>query len=218
MKLYGYFRSSASYRVRIGLNLKGLEYEQTAIHLVNHGGEQLSEAYRQINPEALVPALTDTVAEEQVVLTQSFAILEYLDEVYPDRLLLPADPVARAEVRALSLSIACEIHPLNNLRVLKYLTGTLGVSDTERNNWYRHWCESGLAVIEKKLASQKIRGKYCFGDTPGFADCFLIPQIANAQRFKCDLSDMPVLMQINESCQTHPAFIKAMPSNQPDTE
>ncbi|MBC3886434.1 maleylacetoacetate isomerase [Undibacterium griseum] len=218
MKLYGYFRSSASYRVRIGLNLKGLEYEQAAIHLVNHGGEQLSEAYRQLNPEALVPALTDTVAGEQVVLTQSFAILEYLDEVYPDHPLLPADPVARAEVRALSLSIACEIHPLNNLRVLKYLTGALGLSDTDKNNWYRHWCESGLAVIEKKLAAQKTRGKYCFGDTPGFADCFLIPQIANAQRFKCDLSGMPVLMKINEACQTHPAFIKAMPSNQPDAE
>lgn len=218
MKLYGYFRSSASYRVRIGLNLKGLEYEQAAIHLVNHGGEQLSEAYRQLNPEALVPALTDTVAGERVVLTQSFAMLEYLDEVYPDHPLLPADPVARAEVRALSLSIACEIHPLNNLRVLKYLTGTLGLSDSDKNNWYRHWCESGLAVIEKKLAAQKMRGKYCFGDTPGFADCFLIPQIANAQRFKCDLSGMPVLMQINEACQTHPAFINAMPSNQPDAE
>ncbi|MFZ6849815.1 maleylacetoacetate isomerase [Undibacterium sp. RuRC25W] len=218
MKLYSYFRSSASYRVRIALNLKGLDYEQTAIHLVKNGGEQLSEAYKTLNPEALVPALSDASDGETKVLTQSMAIIEYLDEAYPQYPLLPADYALRAEVRAFALSVACEIHPLNNLRVLKYLTTTLGVTDEQKNAWYRHWCETGLAVLEQKLNALGCAGKYCFGDTPGFADCFLIPQIANAQRFNCDLSTMPLLMQINRNCLEHPAFVKAMPANQPDAE
>ena len=218
MKLYSYFRSSASYRVRIALNLKGLDYEQAAIHLVKNGGEQLSEAFKTLNPEALVPAFVDHHDGEEHVLTQSMAIIEYLDEVYPQHPLLPADPVSRAHIRAFALSIACEVHPVNNLRILKYLTKTLGVTEDQKNAWYRHWCETGLLVLEQKLQSLGQQWKYCFGDEPGFADCFLIPQIANAQRFQCDLSAMPRLMQINQHCLAHPAFIKAMPANQPDAE
>lgn len=218
MKLYGYFRSSASYRVRIALNLKGLAYEQAAVHLLKNGGEQFSEAFRALNPDALVPALQDQCGEESVVLTQSLAIMEYLDEVYPQPALLPQQPVARAHVRALALSIACEIHPLNNLRVLKYLSGTLQATEEQKNAWYRHWCETGLAAMEQKLAADPRTGIYCFGDTPGLADCCLVPQIANAQRFHCDLSKMPILLRINQACLEHPAFIAAMPANQPDAE
>ncbi|MDE2428410.1 MAG: maleylacetoacetate isomerase [Burkholderiales bacterium] len=218
MKLYGYFRSSASYRVRIALNLKGLAYEQVAVHLVKHGGEQLSDAYRALNPDALVPALKDDGLGEGGVLTQSLAILEYLDDAYPETLLLPENIADRAYVRSLALSIACEIHPLNNLRVLKYLTGTLGVSDEQKSAWYRHWCESGLAAFEKRLANDARTGNFCFGDIPGMADCVLIPQIANAQRFHCDLSAMPTIMRINEACLELPEFIKALPANQPDAE
>lgn len=218
MKLYGYFRSSASYRVRIALNLKGLAYEQAAVHLVKHGGEQLSAAFRALNPEALVPALEDQDASGSVILTQSLAIMEYLEEVYPQPALLPRLPVQRAHVRALALAIACEIHPLNNLRVLKYLSGTLQVSEEQKNAWYRHWCESGLAVLEQRLTADPHTGRYCFGDTPGLADCCLVPQIANAQRFNCDLSAMPTLLRINQACLEHTAFIQAMPANQPDAE
>ncbi|MCH8622994.1 maleylacetoacetate isomerase [Undibacterium sp. TS12] len=218
MKLYGYFRSSASYRVRIALNLKGLAYEQAAVHLLKNGGEQFAAAYRALNPDALVPAFQDEHDGETITLTQSMAIIEYLEEVYPESGLLPVDPVDRAHVRALALAIACEIHPVNNLRVLKYLSATLQVSDEQKNAWYRHWCETGLAVLEQKLAADKRTGRFCFGDAPGFADCFLVPQIANAQRFNCDLTAMPVLMRINQACIEHPAFIKAAPANQPDAE
>ncbi|MBI3727027.1 MAG: maleylacetoacetate isomerase [Burkholderiales bacterium] len=218
MKLYSYFRSSASYRVRIALNLKGLDYEQVAIHLVKNGGEQLRPAYMALNPDGLVPALQDEVEGETITLTQSMAIIEYLDEVYPDIALLPSKALDRAYVRSLALSIACEIHPVNNLRVLKYLSGTLQVSDEQKNAWYRHWCELGLAVLEQKLATDTRTGRFCFGDTPGFADCFLIPQIANAQRFNCDMSSMPTIMRIHQACSEHPAFIKAAPANQPDAE
>ncbi len=218
MKLYGYFRSSASYRVRIALNLKGIDYEQASVHLVKNGGEQFSAAYRALNPDALVPVLQDEFEAEAATLTQSMAIIEYLDEAYPDVPLLPSNPLDRAYVRALALSIACEIHPLNNLRVLKYLTGNLQLSEEQKNTWYRHWCGSGLAVLEQKLATDKRRGDFCFGNSPGFADCFLIPQIANAQRFNTDLSSMPVMMAINQACGEHPAFIKAAPANQPDAE
>ncbi|MFZ6657168.1 maleylacetoacetate isomerase [Undibacterium sp. TJN19] len=218
MKLYGYFRSSASYRVRIALNLKGLDYEQVAVHLVKNGGEQFSEAYRALNPDTLVPALQDSFDGEAATLTQSLAIIEYLDEVYPEISLLPAHPLQRAHVRALALSIACEIHPVNNLRVLKYLSGTLHVSDEQKNAWYRHWCVAGLAILEQKLALAPQAGRFCFGDTPGLADCFLVPQIANAQRFNCDLSGMPVLMRIHQACIEHPAFVRAAPANQADAE
>lgn len=218
MKLYSYFRSSASYRVRIALNLKGLNYEQVPVHLVKNGGEQLSDAYRAFNPDGLVPALLDEQDGESIALTQSLAMIEYLDEAYPTPALLPDNAADRAHVRALALSIACEIHPLNNLRVLRYLSDTLGVTEEQKNTWYRHWCELGLAALEKKLVTDRRTGLYCFGDTPGLADCFLIPQIANAQRFHCDFSAMPTLMRINETCLALPSFIAALPSNQPDAE
>ncbi|MFZ6722734.1 maleylacetoacetate isomerase [Undibacterium sp. Ji49W] len=218
MKLYGYFRSSASYRVRIALNLKGLDYEQVAVHLVKNGGEQFAPAYRALNPDALVPVLQDEHDGEIVTLTQSMAMIEYLDEVYPQPALLPSTALERAHVRALALSIACEIHPVNNLRILRYLTGTLQVSEDQKNAWYRHWCDEGLKVLEQKLAADARTGRFCFGDEPGMADCFLVPQIANAQRFKCDLSGLPVTMRIHQACLEHPAFIKAAPANQPDAE
>ncbi|MDO8178080.1 MAG: maleylacetoacetate isomerase [Undibacterium sp.] len=216
MKLYGYFRSSASYRVRIALNLKGLDAEHVPVHLVNNGGEQLSENFRALNPEALVPALMDIDAGQQIVLSQSLAIMEYLEEKYPTPALLPDNAADRAHVRSLGLSIACEIHPLNNLRVLKYLTTTLGLSDEQKNAWYQHWCISGLAALEQRLASDKRTGDFCFGHAPTLADCCLVPQIFNAQRFNCDLSGMPTLMRVNQRCLEMDAFIKAMPMNQPD--
>lgn len=216
MKLFSYFRSSASYRVRIALNLKELAYEQSAVHLIKNGGEQLSESYRQINPEALVPALID--GDEQQALSQSLAIMEYLDEQYPERPLLPPNPYDRAWVRSLALAIACDIHPINNLRVLKYLSGTLGASDEQKNEWYRHWCALGLASLETRLANDARCGLFCFGDQPGFADCVLIPQIFNAQRFNCDMAPYPTLMGINERCLALPAFKDAHPSAQADAE
>ena len=234
MKLYGYFRSSASYRVRIALNLKGLDYENVSIHLVKDGGEQFSESFRALNPEALVPALIDVDNERnnerddehddehddgrEIALSQSLAIIEYLEEKYPAPALLPAKLVDRAHVRALALAIACEIHPLNNLRVLKYLTKILTVSDEQKNAWYQHWCMSGLAVLEQKLATDKRTGDFCFANTPTLADCCLVPQIFNAQRFNCDLTAMPTLMRINQNCLEMHAFISAMPVNQPDAE
>lgn len=216
MKLFSYFRSSASYRVRIALNLKGLDYEQSAVHLIKNGGEQFSDAYRQLNPEALVPALLD--GDETQALSQSLAIMEYLDEQYPAYPLLPQQAHDRAWVRSLALAIACDIHPINNLRVLKYLSGPLAVSEEQKNEWYRHWCALGLATLEARLASDSRRGLFCFGDQPGYADCVLIPQIFNAQRFNCDMTPYPVLMAINERCLALPAFAAAHPSQQPDAE
>jgi maleylpyruvate isomerase len=214
MKLYSYFRSSAAYRVRIALQLKGLPYEVVPVHLLKDGGQQLSPEYRQLNPEALVPALLD----EGQVLTQSLAIIEYLEETHPTPALLPAAPVDRAYVRSLALSAACEIHPLNNLRVLRYLVHQLGVSDDAKNAWYRHWCEQGLAAFEAKLARGSRSGTFCFGDMPGLADCVLIPQVFNAQLLQCDLSAMPTILRIYDACAELPAFIHAAPASQPDAE
>jgi maleylpyruvate isomerase len=214
MKLYSYFRSSAAYRVRIALQLKGLPYEVVPVHLLKDGGQQFSPEYRQLNPEALVPALLD----DGQVLTQSLAIIEYLEEMNPTPELLPANPVDRAYVRALALSVACEIHPLNNLRVLRYLVHQLGVSDDAKNAWYRHWCEQGLAAVEARLARDSRSGAFCFGDTPGLADCVLIPQVFNAQRLQCDLLAMPTILRIYEACAVLPAFINAAPASQPDAE
>ncbi len=218
MQLYGYFRSSASYRVRIALNLKGLSYEQVAVHLVKNGGEQFSESFRSINPEGLVPALIDEHEGDQIALSQSLAIIEYLEEKYSSPALLPTNIADRAYVRALCLSIACDIHPVNNLRILKYLSANFGVSDEQKNAWYRHWCELGLQAIEERLKSDSRRGNFCFGDQPGLAECFLIPQIYNAQRFQCDLSTMPIILEINQRCLALPAFQQAAPANQPDAE
>ncbi|MCX7220055.1 MAG: maleylacetoacetate isomerase [Burkholderiales bacterium] len=218
MKLYGYFRSSASYRVRIALNLKGLAYESVPVHLVKNGGEQLSASFRALNPEALVPALVDEHEGNEVALSQSLAIIEYLEEKYPATPLLPENLLDRAHVRALALAIACDVHPLSNLRVLKYLTGTLGLSEEQKNTWYQHWCMTGLRALETKIAADPRSGKFCYGDTPTLADCCLVPQIYNAQRFKCDLSSVPQLMRIHQNCMDLAAFDLAAPANQADAE
>ena len=214
MKLYSYFRSSAAYRVRIALNLKKLSYDIVPVHLLKHGGEQLSPMYRQLNANGLVPTLVD----DNAVLGQSLAIIEYLDEAYPLVALLPKTPLDRAFVRSIALSIACDIHPINNLRVLRYLVRDLKVEDEAKNQWYRHWCEIGLNALETTLAADPRVGKFCFGDTPTLADCCLVPQIFNAQRQKCDLSNMPTLMRIYDNCLQLDAFVMAAPENQPDTE
>lgn len=219
LKLYTYFRSSAAYRVRIALNLKGLDVDMAPIHLLRKGGEQLEQAYRSINPESLVPALVDQSDDEgSQVLTQSIAIIEYLDEMYPEPPLLPAAPLDRAYVRGIALSIACDIHPLNNLRVLRYLVRDLGTSEDAKNAWYRHWCENGLAALERRISADGRAGKFCMGDQPTMADCCLVPQLANARRVDTDLSRMPALLRIEEHCAQLDAFIQAEPARQPDAE
>ncbi len=215
MKLYSYFRSSASFRVRIALALKGLSYDYIPVHLVKGGGEQFSTGYKAMNPAGLVPVLQD---DDGSVLTQSLAIIEYLEESRPNPPLLPADPVGRARVRALGLSIACEIHPLNNLRVLGYLTKTLGVTEEQKNAWYRHWVETGLEAVEAMLAGDARTGAFCHGDVPTLADVLLVPQIFNAQRFNCCLDHVPTVMRIHEHCLTVPAFASSVPAQQPDAE
>jgi maleylacetoacetate isomerase len=217
LHLYSYFRSSASYRVRIALNLKQMTYEMTSIHLNRNGGEQFSAAFRAINPAALVPALVSPAAEG-AALTQSLAIIEYLDEVHPEPPLLPGSAADRAFIRSIGLAIACDVHPLNNLRVLKYLTQTLGVSEDEKNAWYRHWVSNGLDALETMLSQDRRTGDFCYGDAPTLADCCLVPQIANAQRFECDLSRVPRLMRIHDNCQRLDAFQRAAPGAQPDAE
>jgi maleylpyruvate isomerase len=214
MKLYNYFRSSASYRVRIALNLKGLSYEYLVIHLTRNGGEQFGAEFRAMNAQALVPVLQDG----NQALTQSLAIMEYLEELHPNPPLLPADPVARARVRALALSVACEIHPLNNLRVLKYVTGKLGASEEVKNEWYHHWIALGFQALEKQLSASLQTGKFCHGDTPTLADCCLVPQLANARRFNGDVSAYPTLLRIEKNCNALPAFQRAAPERQPDAE
>jgi maleylpyruvate isomerase len=214
MKLFGYFRSSASYRVRIALNLKNLRYEYRSVHLSRGGGEQFAPEFKALNPQALVPVLEDGAQR----VTQSLAILEYLEEVQPDPPLLPKTAAERARVRALSLSIACEIHPLNNLRVLNYLTGTLGVSAEARAEWYRHWASLGLVALEAELAESRYVGEFCHGDTPGMLDCCLVPQLFNARRFGCDLSGYPTLLALEHHCSLLAAFRDAAPERQPDAE
>ncbi len=214
MKLHSYFRSSASYRVRIALNLKGLSYDLIPVHLLKNGGEQFSENFRALNPDALVPVLE----HEGVALTQSLAIIEYLEETYPTPALLAKSALDRAWQRSLALMIACDIHPINNLRILQYLTNVLHVSEEEKNTWYRHWCEQGLAAVEDMLVNDARLGRYCYGDSPSLADCFLIPQIANAKRLQCDLTNMPTLLRINDACLELDSFIHASPAQQPDAE
>jgi maleylacetoacetate isomerase len=214
MKLYSYFRSSASYRVRIALNLKGLAAEITPIHLTKHGGEQFQPEFRALNPDGLVPVLIDG----DQTITQSLAIIEYLDESYPGAPLMPPTARDRAFVRGIALAIACDIHPLNNLRVLRYLKRELNVPDEARASWYRHWCEQGLAALEQTLARDARAGQFCFGDTPTLADCCLVPQIHNARRLGSDLSGMPTLMRIDAACLALPAFADAAPEAQPDAE
>lgn len=206
LKLYDYFRSSASFRVRIALNLKQLSYDAVPVHLVNNGGEQYSPAYQAVNPMSLVPSLDDNGR----IITQSLAIIEYLDETHPSPPLLPSQPYEKALVRAFAYTIAAEIHPINNLRVLKYLTNEFNISEDQKNKWYQHWIAKGLDALEKTLAAQK-SSAFCFGDTPSLADICLVPQMFNARRFHCDLSTYPNLCRIDKHCQTLPAFIDARP-------
>lgn len=216
MKLYTYFRSSAAYRVRIALNLKGLPYDAVPVHLVRDGGEHLASPYQNVNPERLVPALDTGDTDASIALTQSLAIIEYLDEAHPGTPLLPRRAIDRAYVRALALSIACDLHPINNLRVLRYLTGTLGVSEADKDAWYKHWCLQGLQAFETQLLRQGRHGRFCHGDSPTLADCVLIPQMYNARRFNVDLSTTPTLVGIDERCMQIEAFRLAAPESQPD--
>ncbi|MBP6899883.1 MAG: maleylacetoacetate isomerase [Burkholderiaceae bacterium] len=208
MQLYNYFRSSASYRVRIALALKGLDYDYLPVHLVK--GEQRGADYAAVSASGLVPLLRDGEA----VVTQSMAIIEYLDETRPEPPLLPADALGRARVRAIAQDIACEIHPLNNLRVLRYLVHDLKLSEDDKNRWYRHWVESGLVAVERQLAAQPSR--YCHGDAPTLADCVLVPQIFNAQRLDCRTDHVPQVMRVFEACMALEAFAKTQPSACPD--
>ena len=210
MKLYGYFRSSAAYRTRIALNLKGLEYEYVPVHLSK--GEQRAASYRALNAQELVPTLID----DRGIFTQSLAIIEYLDECYPEPPLLPKLPEARARVRAIALAIACDIHPLNNLRVLQYLIGPLGATDGAKNAWYRHWIEVGLDALETQLAKDPATGTFCYGDAPTLADICLVPQLANARRFAIPLEPYPTLVRIDANCGKLDAFAAASPDRQPD--
>lgn len=219
MKLYSYFVSSAAYRVRIALHLKGVDYTLTAVDLRKHGGEQLAASYRAIHPGALVPALEldpGDGAGAPAILTQSLAIIEYLDETCPGPRLLPTEPLGRARVRAIAQAIACDIHPLNNLRVLRYLVRDLGVDAGKKDAWYRHWCEQGLATVERMLANDPRTGAFCHGDAPTLADCCLVPQVANAMRAGCDLSAMPTVAAIDARCRALDPFGRAAPENQPD--
>lgn len=214
LKLYNYFRSSASFRVRIALNIKGMQYEYAAVHLLKDGGQQLAQAFRELNADALVPVLED----DGRVLTQSLAIIEYLEETHPEPPLLPRDPVDRAYVRSIALTIACEIHPLNNLRVLRYLVKTLGVSEDQKNTWYRHWVEQGLASLEVRLVADQRHGRFALGDAVTLADVCIVPQIFNAQRVDSNLDHVPTVMRIFDNCMQLPAFADAQPVKQPDAE
>lgn len=212
MKLYNYFRSSASFRVRIALELKGLSYEYVPVHLVK--GEHRKEPYASISPSALVPTL---VTPEGDRLEQSMAIIEYLDETHPETPLLPRGAIERARVRALAQLIACEIHPLNNLRVLKYLTHELKVDEEHKTSWYRHWVRSGLEIFERELA-QLPPSRYCYGDTPTMVDCCLVPQIFNGRRFNANFDGLTRTMAAFDNCMELAAFQKAQPSSCPDNE
>lgn len=212
MKLYNYFRSSASFRVRIALNLKGLPYEYVPIHLSK--GEQKNPEFAAMTAEQLVPMLE---LDNGRRLTQSMAIIEYLDETHPEPALLPADSLGRARVRALSQIVACEVHPLNNLRVLKYLVRDLKVGEEDKNGWYKHWVSLGLQAFEGQLLASP-HSTYCHGERPSMADCLLVPQIFNAQRFDCDLTGLTRTMGVFEACMKLEAFQKAQPSACPDFE
>lgn len=214
MKLYSYFRSSAAYRVRIALNLKRLPYDIVPVHLMKDGGQQRSSDYRAMNPTALVPTLEDN----GLTIPQSMAILEYLEEAHPEPALLPSDAAGRARVRAIAQTIACDIHPLNNLRVLKYLKHDLNVSEQDKDAWYKHWVAEGLGAIENMLADSAHTGRFCHGEHPTIADLCLIPQLFNARRFGCDESRWPTIVRIDQACGQLAAFTQAAPDQQPDYE
>lgn len=205
--LYDYFRSSAAYRVRIALQLKGMAYETVPIHLMRGGGEQHAPAFRQLNPARLVPVWSD----ERGVFSQSLAILEYLEETQPEPPLLPRDPGARAWVRSLCLSVACDVHPLNNLRVHQYLERELHVPEEARKGWYAHWVEGGLGALEQQLVQHGPATPFAYGQTPSLADCCLVPQVTNARRFACNLSHVPRVVAIYEHCMQQAAFASVSP-------
>lgn len=209
LTLYSYWRSSASYRVRIALELKGLAYRYVPINLL--GNEQSGQGYTDRNPEGLVPLLDD----EGVRLSQSVAIMEYLEEKFPEPALMPRDTDARGRVRALCQMIACDIHPINNLRVLRYLVGPMAVSPENKDIWYAHWVRQGLMAVERRL-SESASGLFCQGDAPGMADCLLIPQVANAERMHVDLADLSRVTEIHARCMALPSFQRAQPSACPD--
>jgi maleylacetoacetate isomerase/maleylpyruvate isomerase len=211
MKLYSYFRSSASFRVRIALALKGLDVDYVPVHLLKN--EQRDPGFVELSSAGLVPALVD---DEGRRLHQSMAIIEYLDETHPEPPLLPVGAAGRARVRAIAQDIACEIHPLNNLRVLRYLVRTAGVGEEAKNAWMRHWMEEGLAVVERQLAVEP--STWCHGESPTLADCVLVPQIFNAQRYAARLDHVPNVMRVFATCMAHPAFQRAQPSACPDAE
>lgn len=212
MRLYTYFRSSAAFRVRIALNLKQLAYEPVAISLPK--GAHRNDDFGAVNPQRLIPALVN----DGNLLTQSLAIIEYLEEKHPEPPLLPRDLPGRARVRSLAMLIACEIHPLNNLRVLQHLKRNLGQTEEQINTWYRHWVAEGLAKLEANLTQTSETGKFCHGDSPTLADCCLVPQVFNAKRYECDLAPYPVAMRAFDACMQLEAFDRAQPMKQPDAE
>jgi maleylpyruvate isomerase len=214
LALYSYFRSSAAFRVRIALNLKGLAADMRFVHLLKDGGQQYADAYRALNPQQIVP----TLISDGHVLSQSLAIIEYLEEIAPTPPLLPSEPLARARVRQIALSVACDIHPLNNLRVLKHLKHALNADDAARLEWQRHWVREGFQALEIMLTQDPASRSFCYGDTPTLADICLVPQMANARRIQLDLTPYPTLLRIEEAAYRLPAFTAARPENQPDAE
>jgi maleylpyruvate isomerase len=212
IRLYTYFRSGTSHRVRIALNLKGLTYEQVPVHLVK--GEQQQEPYRTLNPQGLLPLLEDGAAR----VSQSLAIIDYLERTHPEPRLLLEDAAGEARVRSLALICACEMHPLNNLRVLKYLKNPLGLDQAARDAWCRHWMEEGFAALERRLTGELETGRFCHGDRPTVADICLVPQVVSSARWGTDLGPYPTVRRIHEACMELEAFARAMPANQPDAE
>lgn len=212
IRLYSYWRSSAAYRVRIGLNLKGIEHEIVPVNMLKDGGEQHSDEYRSLNSQGLVPTLVDG----DLVLSQSLAILEYLDECYPGQRLLPKAPVQRAKIRQYAQIIACDVHPLNNLRILKYLKTELAVEDGQKDAWYAHWIDLGFSALETMLEDSDWQGPFCLDETPSLADLCLIPQLYNAHRFNVPVDRFPRLLEIEQNCLALEAFSRASPEQQPD--
>jgi len=212
--LYGYFRSSAAFRARIALNLKGIEPELRFVHLLKDGGQQHTPEYRALNPQELIPALV----HDGHTITQSLAIIEYLDEIVPGPPLLPKDVYGRARVREIAYQIACDIHPVNNLRVAQYLMSHFKLTQDDTTGWQRHWIRVGFDALETKLAREPETGVYCHGDTPTIADICLIPQVANARRVKLEIETWPTIARIEAQALAHPAFDAALPKNQPDAE
>ena len=212
MRLYTYFRSGTSHRVRIALNLKGLAYEPVYVHLVK--GEQQQEPYLAVNPQGLLPLLEDG----EVRISQSLAIIEYLERTHPEPPLLPEDPPGEARVRSLALICACEMHPLNNLRVLQHLSRTLGLDQAARDAWCRHWMEEGFTALERRLAGEPGTGRFCHGDRPTMADVCLVPQVVSSARWGTDLGPYPTVRRIHDACMALEPFVRAMPANQPDAE